>query len=202
MLFTVGDVVVDTTARQLRRGGEEVRISPKAFDLLDILLAERPRAVRKQELYDRLWPETFVVEANLPILIAEVRAALGDASRTIIRTVQRYGYAFAADLPAAGAMHLLTCGEERFRLAPGENVAGRDSNVAVLIRSSSASRRHAVITVAGDEATLTDLGSKNGTWIDGRRVSGPAPLADGSVIRFGRVEMTYRRLDATETTTL
>src|SRR5205085_2922274 len=125
MLFTIGDVVIDTAARQLRRGRDEVKLSPKAFDLLEILIAERPRAVRKQELYDRLWPETFVVEANLPILVAEVRAALGDASHTIIRTVQRYGYAFAADLPAEGPLHILIHGEERFRLAPGENVAGR-----------------------------------------------------------------------------
>jgi DNA-binding winged helix-turn-helix (wHTH) protein len=203
MLFTVGDVVVDTAARQLRRGRDEVRLSPKAFDLLDILIAERPRAVRKQELYDRLWPETFVVEANLPILVAEVRAALGDTSHTIIRTVQRYGYAFAADLPAEGALHILIHGEERFRLGSGENVAGREPGAAVLIASASVSRRHAIITISGDEATLTDLGSKNGTWIDGRRVAGPVQLADGSVIRFGGVEMTYRRSDAVmETATL
>jgi len=196
MVFNVGDVVVDTAARQLRRGRDDVRISPKAFDLLEILIAARPRAVRKQELYDGLWPDTYVVDANLPILVAEVRAALGDTSHTVVRTVQRYGYAFAVDLPADGLLHVLIHGEERFRLGPGENVAGRDPGAAVPIASASVSRRHAIITISGQEATLTDLGSKNGTWIDGRRVAGPAQLADGNVIRFGGVEMTYRRCDA------
>ena len=43
--------------------------------------------------------------------------------------------------------------------------------------TASVSRRHAIIAISGDEATLTDLGSKNGTWIDGRRVAGPVHLA-------------------------
>jgi DNA-binding winged helix-turn-helix (wHTH) protein len=204
MLFLIGDVAVDTDARQLRRAGAEVHLSPKAFELLEILIAARPRAVRKQELYDRLWPDTFVVEANLPVLIGEIRAALGDESRTIIRTVQRFGYAFTAELPAGDALvHVLVHGDERYRLAPGENVAGRDPAAEVFIASASVSRRHAIITVAGEDATLTDLGSKNGTWIDGQRVAAPTLLADGNVIRFGGMEMTYRRCDpSVQTATL
>jgi len=202
MVFTVGEVAIDTGARQLRRGRDEVRLSPKAFDLLEMLIEGRPRALRKQELYDRLWPDTFVVEANLPILVAEVRAALGDTAHKIIRTVQRYGYAFAADVPA-GADHVLLHGDQRLRLVAGENIVGRDPDVAVRISSASVSRRHAVVTIAGDAATLTDLGSKNGTWLDGRRVTTPVPLADGNAVRFGAVELTYRRSDAaTETETL
>jgi DNA-binding winged helix-turn-helix (wHTH) protein len=203
MLFHVGEVAIDTGARQLRRGRDEVRISPKAFDLLAMLIEARPRALRKQELYDRLWPDTFVVEANLPILVAEVRAALGDTSHKIIRTVQRYGYAFAADVPSGSESHILIHGQERLRLGPGENVVGRDPGAAVRISSASVSRRHAIITIAAAEATLTDLGSKNGTWLDGRRVVGPVQLADGATVRFGAVEMTYRRSDAAmETETL
>src|ERR1043166_1395281 len=124
MIFQVGEMAIAPAARQLRHGRDEVRLSPKAFDLLEMLIEARPRALRKQELYDKLWPDTFVVEANLPILIAEVRAALGDASHKVIRTIQRYGYAFAADLPSGA--QFLAHGDERYRLSPAENVIGRD----------------------------------------------------------------------------
>lgn len=201
MIFNVGEVTIDVGARQLRRGGEEVRISPKAFDLLAMLIEARPRALRKQELYDRLWPDTFVVEANLPILVAEVRAALGDTAHKVVRTIQRYGYAFAADVPSE--LHVLIHGAERLPLRPGENVVGRDPAAAIRIASGSVSRKHAIITISGHEATLTDLGSKNGTWIDGQRLAGSATLGDIATLRFGAVEMVYRRSEAAmETETL
>ncbi len=96
MRFLCGDWIVDTAARQLERSGEAAHVSPKAFDLLTTLLRERPRALSKVELRERLWPHTFVSETSLANLIAELRAALGDeAGRPrYIRTVHRHGYAF------------------------------------------------------------------------------------------------------------
>ena len=75
------------------------RLTPKAFLLLELLLDRRPEAVAKAELLERLWPETFVSDAGLHNLVAEIRAALGDAPRAAryIRTVPRYGYAFHGD---------------------------------------------------------------------------------------------------------
>jgi DNA-binding winged helix-turn-helix (wHTH) protein len=200
MRHRLGDLTIDLAARQLRRGDDDVHLSPKAFELLALLLAERPRAVRKQELYDRLWPDTFVVEANLTVLIAEVRAALGDREHTVIRTVHRFGYAFAGEVRdeafvSGASAHLLVHGDERFALSEGENVAGRDPGVAIFLPSASVSRRHATITIHGDTATLADLGSKNGTWVNGERVTTPTVIADGAYVRFGGIEMTYRRLD-------
>src|SRR5262245_14273162 len=96
MRVAFGDFVLDTDCRELRRGLEPVRLSPKALQLLQILVTERPRALSKADLQDRLWPETFVVEKNLANLISEVREALGDdpSNPRFIRTVPRYGYAF------------------------------------------------------------------------------------------------------------
>jgi len=74
----LGDLTFDGESRQLLRGVEEVHLSPKAFELLKILIDERPRAMSKQELHERLWPDTFVSEVNLASLIAEIRAALGE----------------------------------------------------------------------------------------------------------------------------
>lgn len=201
MRVELGEVVIDTDAREIRRGGAGVHLSPKAFDLLELLIAARPRALRKQELYDALWPDTFVVEANLPVLIREIRVALGDTSHEIIRTVARHGYAFGGSAPGAPtATHLILVGKQEFALFEGDNTVGRDPKATVRIVSTSVSRRHATITVDGDEASVVDLDSKNGTKVDGKLVTELTPLRDGSVVTFGAVDATYRVLSATART--
>jgi pSer/pThr/pTyr-binding forkhead associated (FHA) protein len=54
------------------------------------------------------------------------------------------------------------------------------------------SRRHARLRIAGGEAVLEDLGSRNGTWLRGERLAGPAPLRDGDELRVGSVSITFR----------
>src|SRR5438874_8906883 len=98
MRYDFGELSLDTVARQMRRGEHFVHLSPKAMELLMILIAERPRAVPRRELHDRIWPDTFVMAANLPVLIREIRGALDDKERRIIRTVHRTGYAFSSDV--------------------------------------------------------------------------------------------------------
>ena len=96
MQVSFGDFVLDSDSRELRGGSEPVRLSPKAFQLLEILVTSRPKALSKADLQDRLWPDTFVVEKNLANLISEIREALGEdpSDPRFIRTVPRYGYAF------------------------------------------------------------------------------------------------------------
>ena len=91
-----GSFVLDPDTRELIRGGVPVSLSPKAFDLLCLLVTHRPKAMAKSDLLDRLWPDTFVVEKNLANLVGEIRDALGDDSSNsqFIRTVHRFGYAF------------------------------------------------------------------------------------------------------------
>src|SRR5262245_9278349 len=93
MKLRFGDFTFNGETRQLLRGSEEVHLSPKAFELLKILIEQRPRALSKQELHERLWPDTFVSEVNLASLIAEIRAALGDTAQNsiFIRTARRFG---------------------------------------------------------------------------------------------------------------
>ena len=193
----IGESELDVDARQLYRGAHPVHLSPKAFDLLAFLVAQRPRAVPRQELYDHLWPDTFVVDANLPILIREIRVALGDAKGQWIRTVHRHGYACApetqsADLPEEETAHVLFHADREMPLREGENIVGRDPAASVRLASGSVSRHHAVITVAGENATIVDLESKNGTFVNGEPVVGPRLLHDGMTIRFGTVEIVYR----------
>lgn len=197
MRRTIGTCELDVDARQLYRGGSAVHLSRKAFDLLAFLVAQRPRAVPRQELYDHLWPDTFVVEANLPILIREVRVALGDENGEWIRTVHRHGYACvpeqepAAPPPEPGA-HVLFHADRELPLVEGKNVIGRDPSARIRFASGSLSRQHAAILVEGEQATIVDLGSKNGTFVDGERVVDPHVLRDGMTLRFGTMELVYR----------
>jgi DNA-binding winged helix-turn-helix (wHTH) protein len=203
MRYQFAGFMIDLEARLLQRDGKPLHLSPKAFDLLTHLIAARPRSVPRQELYDRLWPETFVVDTNLPVLIREIRQTVGDDRHAVIRTVHRHGYAFGIDArevtdrtSPACAPHILIYGASEFPLFPGENVVGRESGAVVRIASPRLSRKHAVITIAGERATIEDLKSKNGTFVDGRSVLGPVVLRDGAVISFGTVEVIYRRLPA------
>jgi DNA-binding winged helix-turn-helix (wHTH) protein len=78
VVYRFGDFTLARDTRQLLRGSDEVHLSPKAFDLLACLLANRHRAVPKAELQDHIWPDTFVEETGLARVIFEVRRALGD----------------------------------------------------------------------------------------------------------------------------
>jgi DNA-binding winged helix-turn-helix (wHTH) protein len=73
-----GPFAIDSDTRQLLRAGTEVHLSPKAFDLLCTLIESRPKVVEKETLHARIWPDTYVVDANLNVLVSEIRRAIGD----------------------------------------------------------------------------------------------------------------------------
>ena len=202
MRIVFGEFLLDLDRRELFRGGEPVHLSPKAFQLLHLLLQERPRAVSKDELKERIWPKTFVSEANLASLAAEVRKALKERGRRcgLLRTVHGFGYAFAGQardlvgVSAASAPPVgrLVGGGRELDLLPGEHVAGREPEASFFIDDSTVSRRHARIAVTRERVTIEDLGSKNGTFAQGRKVEGPTALADGDEIQVGSVRLTFR----------
>ena len=81
MIVRFGKFTLDTDTRQVLGADGELHLSPKAYELLKILVESRPRALSKNELYERLWPATYVSEVNLASLIAEIREAFGDDAR-------------------------------------------------------------------------------------------------------------------------
>jgi len=94
------DFVLDSSSRQLTRAGRPVPLSPKGFDLLALLLAQRPNVVTKADLLDQVWSDTpSAADGSLTVVVAEVRRALGDDPQQprFIRTIHRFGYAFCAD---------------------------------------------------------------------------------------------------------
>lgn len=211
MRVVFGECEFDSGRRVLLRHGSPTPLSPKAFQLLELLLDRRPEAVAKTELLERLWPGTFVSDASLHNLVAEIRGALGDAPRAAryIRTVPRYGYAFhgdarlalAADIsrPATAGPRLVS-GRREWLLSEGANLVGRDRDCAVRIDSATISRHHVRIVVTSGETTVEDLGSKNGTHVNGQRVTQQVALKDSDQIQVGSITMTYRILDTLPST--
>ena len=198
------DFILDTDRRELLRGGARVLLRPKALQLLGFLIEQRPKAVSQQELNDRLWPETFVDKNALHKLMHPLREALGDDEQTIIRTVYGFGFAFTAsavdDAPDGPKTRcLIVIGDAEFDLREGQNIVGRERDAAVRIEAASISRRHARISVSGHHATLEDLQSKNGTWVQGKRIH-KRELRDGDAILFGTVAAAFRVVAAEPST--
>ena len=207
MRVAFADCTLDSETRELVRRGESVHLEPKAFALLELLIEARPKALSKSALQEALWPNTYVTERSLARLIGDVRSAIGDRAgkSRLIRTVHRFGYAFCGDVSARprgeAPFHCrVAWGDREIRLAEGENVLGRDPEAAVWIDLDSVSRRHARIVVREETATLEDLGSKNGTFVDGRKVVAPLQLSNGDRIKIGAASLVFRSFRNTATT--
>jgi DNA-binding winged helix-turn-helix (wHTH) protein len=219
--YRFDDFALDGDTRRLLRRNQEIHLSPKAFELLFALVTNRARAMSRRELHEHLWPATFVQDANLAGVVAEIRRALEDAveSPRYIRTVPRFGYWFIGPLagspveasrpPASGATSTLPCwilfNGRQVQLVAGDNILGRAPDAIVWIDETNVSRHHARIYVDAMSATIEDLGSKNGTFMRGERLMAPRRLADGDEIQLGSVVITFRSPgagDLTETATI
>ena len=205
MGWRFGEFELDPATRDLRRGGQAVPLANKAFQLLELLLERHPSAVSRQEIRDVLWPDTIVADSNLPSLVWDLRAAIGDEPRgRYLRTVRGFGYAFSGPVERVGEGERrpagrqktprLVWGDHAFPLQPGDNVLGRGPDAEVFLDAPSVSRHHARIRLHGRAASLEDLESKNGTWLNGGRVRGPREIHDGDEIRLGTIQLLFRSL--------
>jgi DNA-binding winged helix-turn-helix (wHTH) protein len=197
MVSRFGCFEMDPERRQLTASGRTLHLTPKAFDLLWLLVEAAPRVVPKSEIHERLWRGGVVSDATLVSLIKEIRRAMQDQSaQPPLRTVHRVGYAL--DLPvvrlkpvSSAHGHCLITGRRRFDLVAGENVIGRDSAATIWLDKTTLSRRHARITLVDGNAVLEDLGSKNGTVLRGLAVREPMPLRAGDEFTCGQVQFRY-----------
>jgi DNA-binding winged helix-turn-helix (wHTH) protein len=198
------DCRLDLDARRLFRGPREVHLPPKAFELLKLLVENRPRALSKAELLERVWPGVFVSEASLAKVVNQIRGGIADDARhpRVVRTVHGYGYVFAAeavleDAPAPvsiapPAICWLVGGGREFALPDGQHIVGREPGSEVWLDSPKVSRRHAKILVAGSRVIIEDLGSKNGTLVGKTRIDAAAVLTGGDQLRIGPFTLTVR----------
>jgi DNA-binding winged helix-turn-helix (wHTH) protein len=207
--FRFGEFTLDCGSHQLLWRGMERHLSPKAQHLLQLLLLVRPQALSREELYDALWPSTFVCETNLATIVNELRRALGDDARAsqFIRTVHGFGYSFCGEVavqretPFMDAV--LLCSERSYQLFEGPNSVGRAPDCRIVIDDPTVSRRHALIVIDDRGGfSIKDLDSKNGTHVDGQQI-GPSPVmvTHGVQVVFGAVvaSIVSRKISSTAT---
>jgi DNA-binding winged helix-turn-helix (wHTH) protein len=211
MRVTFGPWTLDADRRLLLCDGEPAPLSPKAFDLLRVLAEHHQRAFSKAELHQQLWPDTFVSDGSLTILIAEIRDVLGDDAQhpRFVRTVQRFGYAFCAEVLKEDASERrsggdrsgwVIWGDKCVGLGAGQTTLGRAADAGVRFDVPGVSRHHARITVQGERATVEDLDSRNGTYLRDKRITAPEALVDGDEIRLGPVTVVFRRVSPESST--
>ena len=207
-----GDCALDPESRTLSRAGQPVHLTPKAFELLVLLLARRPRVMSKSTLMETLWPGVVVTEGSLANIVSELRIATGDAARSarLIRTVHRFGYAFSGeareeDLRGAAPLELrarfrLLASDREADLDEGDNLIGRGEDCLLRIHSSTVSRHHARVRVRGDQVVIEDLGSKNGTFVSGQKIEAPTTLQGGEEIQVGSITLRFAVFSASAST--
>src|SRR3954470_7443145 len=98
--YEFGGFRADPVRRRLMLGGEQVPLTPKAFSILLVLLERRGEVVEKEDLIQKVWPDTFVTEANLTQNVSSLRKALGERANDhrYVVTVPGRGYSFVAEV--------------------------------------------------------------------------------------------------------
>lgn len=203
MRVRCADFIIDDSTRTLVRAGEVCHLTPKAFDVLALLVAERPAVITKEQLLDRVWRGVTVSDASLNVLIGEIRKALGDDAtrQAFIRTANRVGYAFCgtatavtSEAPSATSACRITWQGVTVPLVTGDNTLGRSHRCRLVVDDETVSRVHATIVIDEDarRATLVDNGSLNGTFRNKVQVTEPVELGDGDAIRLGSARVAIR----------
>jgi hypothetical protein len=168
----------------------------------------------KDEVIEAVWARKFISETTLTRAVAELRRFLDDDARDprLIETIPKRGYRLVAPvewidaprLPEAKAdmpsVFSIGWGDLDIPLEEGDNLIGRARDALIRIASPRVSRRHARIMVSGTTAILEDLGSRNGTYLSGRKLEGPAPLRDGDKVCVGPAVLSFRLRHSGETT--
>jgi len=209
--FRLGEWVVEPQFGRLTRGGTTVGLEFKVMEVLLCLARRSGTLVIRQDLIDAVWATEYVSNNTLTHAIAELRSALGDDAKnpSYIETIHRRGYRLLADVadqedtdpddsPETSCYYVLT-GDRRVPLRDGENLIGRVPWATITVDEPQVSRRHARILVDGSTAVLEDLGSKNGTYLNGRPAEAPTPLSDGDRIGLGS-HSVFLQLTAAVTT--
>lgn len=151
-LITCGPLRIDLSNQRLWRNDEEVRLTPKAFAVLRVLLARAGQMVTKAELLRTAWEGTIVTEAALTVCIRELRRALGDEARKpqYIETVHRRGFRFIAAVSAVTVSRSTS-------LVSSENESEVSAHVSNLDESLGIRNQKRETLLVGRDTELTHL---------------------------------------------
>jgi DNA-binding winged helix-turn-helix (wHTH) protein len=209
--FRFGDFELDVAAFTLRREGIPVRLEKIPMEVLVLLVERAGTLVARDSLHAALWGSDVFLDRDAAIntAIRKIRMALGDDADQprFVETVVGKGYRFVGlivretvDPPRQAGVYRLTRGTHVFALQEGENLIGRDPDVHVFLDHPSVSRRHARISIAAGRVVLEDLNSRNGTWVDGRGITSPTEVHDGTIIGVGPITLTFVSLSSAAST--
>jgi DNA-binding winged helix-turn-helix (wHTH) protein len=226
--FRFGEFELDVAAYALRRAGQRIKLEKIPMEALVLLVRNAGILVNRTEIHAALWGSDVFVDQDAAIntAVRKIRRALGDDAEhpRFIETVVGKGYRFIAPLEPHGAdaslegsdvdagavssdrlyrrppNYLLTRGKREFVLNRGENLLGRDPEARVYIDHPSVSRRHARISIHSARVVLEDLKSRNGTFLDGRRIEAPSEIHHGAIIALGPITLTLLVLPAAAST--
>jgi DNA-binding winged helix-turn-helix (wHTH) protein len=203
--FTFGAFELDVAAFSLCRGGKRVKLEKIPMEVLILLVSGRGALVGRKEIREALWSPRVFVEHDSAIntAVRKIRQALEDDADTprFVETVVGKGYRFIASVTrrspgvpprsAGVSSHSVFRGKQEFVLENGDNLLGRDADAQVCVDHPSVSRQHAKIVLRSGRATLEDLESRNGTFVNGRRLDAPTELKHGVVIGLGPITLTF-----------
>ncbi len=209
--FRFAEFELDVSAFTLRREGTPVRLEKIPMEVLVLLVEHAGTLVARDSIHAALWGSDVFLDRDAAINTAmrKIRKALGeDADRPrFVETVVGKGYRFAApivrdtiDPERQAATYQLTRGTQAFALQNGDNLIGRDPDVHVFLDHPSVSRRHARLSITAGRVALEDLNSRNGTCVDGRGITSPTELHDGSIIGVGPITLTFVSLSGVAST--
>jgi DNA-binding winged helix-turn-helix (wHTH) protein len=207
--FRLGDWLVQPSLCQLVHGEKVLRLRPKLMDVLVYLACGPGQVISKEKIIDAVWAKEFIAEGTLAQAVFELRAALGDERKgsRFIETIPKRGYRLVAPVwpvtgkPAVVPACVLVIGEREVELKLGETIVGRAPDATVRIDLFEVSRHHARIVLHPGGATIEDLGSRNGTYLRGERLTAPTELHNGDEVRVGPALLIFRELGAGSTQT-
>lgn len=207
---------LDLGAYVLRRPDGPLRLEKLPMEVLILLVRRAGTLVHRSEIQAMLWAPDVYVERDSAIntAIRKIRRTLGDDAETprFIETVVGKGYRFIALAESDGSpraqsrandgssparrqrlfpSYSVTRGRQEFTVEAGETVFGRDPTADVYVNHPSVSRRHACLSIGSQGAILEDLDSRNGTFVNGRRINGPTKIDHGALIGLGPITLTF-----------
>ena len=98
--YILGEFLLDSDGHRLIRGGEEIPLRPKSYELLLYLVEHHGHLVSKEELFTAVWPDSYITEGTLRQTVWEIREALGDheEQQRLIKTIPKVGYQFVGEV--------------------------------------------------------------------------------------------------------
>ena len=216
---------LDVAAYVLRRPDGPLRLEKLPMEILILLVQRAGTLVQRSDIRAMLWSPDVYVEHDSAIntAVRKIRQTLDDDAERprFVETVVGKGYRFIAPVESdpddttqsrasdrrssaqwqrVFPSYSVTRGGQEFILPAGETVFGRDPSAGVYVDHPSVSRRHACITIGSQGAVLADLESRNGTFVNGRRIDQPANIDHGAIIGLGPITLTFSIMAAPAST--